>query len=218
MCWNITVSFISASIAWAVCLYLSYRKYSPRDAWYARYLFTFTLTQLTDIALWTLNDYDEEGLKACIPYQLQFGSSPSNQQVNFYVSKYIIPLIIFSQHAMQCTFPSKYYKNKRKEIIIFHLIPVTIMSFCFACSRVTESFFPVSHFTLFWGGDFTMWPYWLIQVGACMHSGKNFFPMILQNLQSTIINNGRFIIFCTSYRFSRICNVSIATKKSKQCS
>ena len=99
MCWNITISLVSASIAWMVCIYLLYRKYSPRDAWYARYLFTFTLTQLTDIVLWSLNDSSEHnGLKACIPYQMQFGSAPpSDQQVNFYVSKYIIPLIVFSE-------------------------------------------------------------------------------------------------------------------------
>ena len=101
MCWNITVSFASAATAWIVCIYLLYRKHSPRDAWYARYLFTFTLTQLTDIILWTLNESGDEGLKACVPYQLQFGSVPSEQKVNFYVSKFIIPLVIFSQHAMQ---------------------------------------------------------------------------------------------------------------------
>ena len=197
MCWNITISLVSASIAWMVCIYLLYRKYSPRDAWYARYLFTFTLTQLTDIVLWSLNDSSEHnGLKACIPYQMQFGSAPpSDQQVNFYVSKYIIPLIVFSQHAMQCTFPSKYYKNKRKEMILLHLIPVAIMSFCFACTRITKSYFPVPHATLFWGGDFTMWPYWLIQFGACMHSGLVAFVMYLL-LPKKVSNVHNFVLLC----------------------
>ena len=179
MCWNITVSAISAVTTWGVCLYLLRRKNSPRDAWYARYLFTFTLTQLADIVLWGLNESYSEGLKACVPYQLQFGSAPGEQTMNFYVSKYVIPLIIFSQHAMQCTYPSKYYRKNRTLLTLFHLVPIGIMSFCFACTRITESNFPVSHFTLFWGGDFTMWPYWLIQTGACLHSGLVAFVMYL---------------------------------------
>ena len=53
---------------------------------------------------------------------------------------------------------------------MFHIIPVTIMSFAFACTRVIPSKIH-SGGTLFWGGDFTDWPFLMIQIGAILHSG-----------------------------------------------
>ena len=47
MCWNIQVSAASATFGLAVSFYLSQRG-RPRDAFYARYLTTFTFTQMID--------------------------------------------------------------------------------------------------------------------------------------------------------------------------
>ena len=195
MCWNITVSALSACVGWATIAYLLWRKKSQRDYWYARYLLTFTFTQLVDIVLWSLNDTDQ-GLQACTSYQLQFGAAPEDGQAsNFYVSKFLVPLVVFSQHALQCTYPSDKYKDQRVQMILLHLIPVGVMSFAFACSRVTRANFPVAHDTLFWGGDFTEWPYWLIQCGACMHSGIVALVMhILQPWKVAKVHN--FVLAC----------------------
>ena len=46
MCWSIEVSMASAAWGWATCLFLLWRQRSERDSFYARYLFTFTLTQV----------------------------------------------------------------------------------------------------------------------------------------------------------------------------
>jgi hypothetical protein len=174
MCWNLQVSMASACFGWATCLYLWKRQRSDRDSWYALYLLTFTFTQIVDAFLWKMNDTTE--LQACKAYQLQFFNAPTNDQeyTNFLVSKYIIPLIVFSQHAVQLTYPSKEYKSnpeKQKIIIIGHAIPCIIMSFCFACTMLTESKFPYEDKTLFWGGDFSDYPFSLIQFGATLHSG-----------------------------------------------
>jgi hypothetical protein len=78
MCWSVEVSAASALIGWATCAFLLWRQ-RPRDIFYARYLVTFTFTQLVDIVLWNLNNGpDGDGLKACTALQQQFGSFPSD--------------------------------------------------------------------------------------------------------------------------------------------
>ena len=172
MCWNIHVSLGSAVFAWCTCVYLLARKKSPRDFWYASYLFTFTFTQVIDIALWSMHENGEYGLEACKNFQLQFGKVPESQTTNFYLSKFVVPLVVFSQHAVQCLYPSNRVSDAgRTKLIFFHLIPVAVMSFAFACTRVVRANFPVAHDTLFWGGDFEDWPFWMVQIGACAHSG-----------------------------------------------
>eukprot|EP00729_Bicosta_minor_P010771 gene10771-17360_t len=174
MCWNIEVSMASAALGWLTCIYLLWRQRSPRDTYYARYLVTFTLTQIADAYLWTLNNKQGEGgLQACTSYQMQFGSAPGGEidYPNFVVSKYVIPLIVFSQHATQLQYPSEAFKGQRGKIIALHAIPCIVMSFCFACTTLVDSNFPTNDKTLFWGGDFSMWPWTVIQVGATLHSG-----------------------------------------------
>ena len=164
--------------------------------YFARYLLTFTFTQVVDIILWMANDglvASGPGLEACKSYQLQFGaappsSSPSSSSsslfsstpsvvpklvsLNFAVSKYVIPLIVFSQHAMQLSYPSSAFPgSKRIALILAHAIPCVVMSYCFACTMLVDSKFPFPAKTLFWGGDFSDWPFWLIQGGATVHSG-----------------------------------------------
>ena len=181
MCWNIQISILSAVVGWATCLYLYYRQRSERDTFYARYLLTFTFTQLVDAFLWSLNDKklalgESEGLVACRPYQLQFSSSPTDKDTyqNYMVSKYLLPLIVFSQHATQLMYPSAEYKKNPKamhNIILAHSFPCLVMSYCFACTMLTDANFPYGDKTLFWGGDFSEFPFALIQLGATLHSG-----------------------------------------------
>jgi hypothetical protein len=183
MCWNIEVSMASAAVGWAACLFLLWRQRSARDTYYAKYLFTFTFTQIADAYLWTLNEKAGAdagmgggmggGLQACESYQLQFGSAPTGAiaRPNFLVSKYVIPLIVFSQHAMQLSYPSEAFKGQRTKIIAAHAVPCLVMSFCFGCTMLTDSHFPRDDQTLFWGGDFSKFPFLLIQAGAVMHSG-----------------------------------------------
>lgn len=180
MCWNLQVSLLSACVGWITCIYLYRRQRSERDTYYARYLLTFTFTQVVDGFLWFMNDkatlMGEQGLQACKSYQLQFSTAPSNdsEYMNFVVSKYFIPMIIFSQHATQLMYPSAKYKQNpdaQKRIIYYHAIPCLIMSFCFGCTMLTDAHFPYGDKTLFWGGDFSDYPFTLIQVGATLHSG-----------------------------------------------
>jgi len=173
MCWNIEVSAASCLVGWAACALLVIRRRSPRDLYYARYLLTFTFTQVVDIALWTLHRDTQGGLQACTAYQLGFRQLPSGhaQETNFYISKYLIPLVIFAQHAMQLSYPSPMWLKHRYLLIAAHAVPCVIVSIAFACTRLTTARFPTPHDSLFWGGDFEMWPFWLVQAGATLHSG-----------------------------------------------
>ena len=127
---------------------------------------------MVDIFLWSQHAGIDGGLQACKSLQLQFGSSPAAsdpQSANFWVSKYAIPLVVFSQHAMQLSYPSTALKEQRYPLIAFHAVPCLIMSFCFACTALVSSSFPASlgmDTTLFWGGDFSDWPFALIQARA----------------------------------------------------
>jgi hypothetical protein len=88
------------------------------------YLFTFTLTQLVDVALW----YEEGrvGLASC-------------SQPNLMVSKYIIPSVVFSQHCVQCYFPSKTLSKYRFAIAAAHLLPIAGMMYQFHCSTIVDT-------------------------------------------------------------------------------
>lgn len=167
MCWNVEVSAAAATFAWAVCLYLL-RRGGPRDSWYARYLFTFTFTQLIDIVFWSMHEkqpyvflrdlHIPGGLVACKDIQASwaFPTDANPQWPNFVMTKYVIPTIVFSQYAMQCTYPSAVFskRGQRQMLIGMHVIPSAIMSFFFACSITTPSLWPVPKDTMQWGGDF----------------------------------------------------------------
>jgi hypothetical protein len=77
------------------------------------------------------------------------------------ISKFLIPLIVFSQHWRQCDYPSTILKNERLKLKLFHLIPILVMSFAFGCTRLIDTNFPKGK-SLFWGGDFTHWPFMMI--------------------------------------------------------
>jgi len=170
MCWSFEISLLSAIYGWIVCIYLKYRgrKY---DDFYANYLFTFTFTQLIDLSLWYLNN--NGGLQSCNEYQFQFIDYPKNEQFyNYIISKFALPLVVFSQHLVQCTYPSNMisYRNGRRNLILLHLIPVFIMSFCFSCTILYPGYFPIKSKTLLWGGLLNS-SYIINQFCALLHSG-----------------------------------------------
>ena len=174
MCWNIQISAASCLVGWVACALLVVRRRSPRDLYYARYLFTFTFTQLIDIVLWHLHGETPGGLQACTAYQVQLGRNPPAghpQEANFYISKYVIPVVIFSQHAMQLSYPSPMFLQHRYKLIFAHVVPCVVVSVAFACTRLTRASFPSPHDMLFWGGDFDMWTFTVVQIGATLHSG-----------------------------------------------
>jgi len=227
MCWNLEVSAVSALFGWATCAFLWWRG-GPRDAFYARYLVTFTFTQLIDMALW----YQHEsavpgGIKACVAYQQQFGAAPEgDQHVNFVLTKFVLPCVVFAQHAMQLSYPSRRWSGpgERTKLILWHLVPVLGMSFAFACSTLWEGQWPVAGPSLLWGGDFSAWPFSLIQAAALLHSGLVAFdfwllmrddtPMLLAHLlplyavigtlaytEGTIMLGSKWCTYCLLYCF-----------------
>eukprot|EP01065_Artemidia_motanka_P025648 TRINITY_DN30626_c0_g1_i1.p1 TRINITY_DN30626_c0_g1~~TRINITY_DN30626_c0_g1_i1.p1 ORF type:complete len:310 (+),score=92.62 TRINITY_DN30626_c0_g1_i1:76-930(+) len=167
MCWNVEVSALSALVGWAACFYL-YNRGGPRDGYYARYLLTYTFTQLFDIILWSMHEDQPYaalqglkipgGLTACSEMQYSFKQIDQDhpQYANFMVTKYVLPCIVFSQYCMQCTYPSSHYNKKswhRPLLIASQIIPAVTMSFFFACSHLVQSFWPEEKMTLHWGGD-----------------------------------------------------------------
>jgi len=198
MCWNIEVSAASALVGWVACALLL-RRGGPRDGYYARYLFTYTFTQFIDIVLWSIHEKQENysflqslqtpgGLKACSEYQYSWESLPEDhpQRLNYLVTKFALPAVVMSQYAMQCTYPSEWLNSKawhRPALIAAQIVPVVIMSFCFACTYLVPSLFPEPKDTLHWGGDWGwtmegvargegLKEYWLTQIfslGSAVH-------------------------------------------------
>jgi hypothetical protein len=199
----------SCLFGWAACAILKLRK-GPRDDWYARYLVTFTFTQLVDIVLWTLHSKTKPylgntgGLQACPDLQLSFIRFPGwtdPQFYNFYVSKFLLPCVIFSQHAMQLTYPSNIANapGQRHNMIKWRMVPCAIMVFAFACTWLVPS--PYSHTheqkhdaqlytsyngtrTLHWGGDFT---HGRMQEYMCLNgTGFKFSPVCLSHVPTWV--------------------------------
>ena len=69
-------------------------------------------------------------LEGCSNYQFQIMDYPKNNQFNNYIiSKYLLPIAIFGQHSIQCTYPSNLLskKGERKKLIAPRL-PIFILS------------------------------------------------------------------------------------------
>jgi hypothetical protein len=132
MCWSAEASIIAALGAWCVCIFLYVRNVNF-DRWASAYLFTFTLTQLVDFALWM--EEGRVGLASC--------SAP-----NHTISKYIIPCVVFSQHCVQCFYPSKKLSKFRAIIAALHLLPILGMMYQFECSSIVKT---IHGSSLCWG-------------------------------------------------------------------
>ena len=144
-------SLFSAVVGWIACAILLKRNHSPRDKWYATYLVTYTFTQLIDIALWSI--HEDTPLQGCPDLKQSFSNSPTAMQMQqFLISKYLVPLVTFSQFCIQLNYPSPLLKGSRKLLVALHALPCLGMAFEFACSDIVQSAFPVAHATIRWGG------------------------------------------------------------------
>lgn len=73
----------------------------------------------------------------------------SCSDTNLVISKYIIPMVVFSQHFVQCCFPSDKLKDYRFPIAMAHLLPILGMMYQFQCSSLV----PTSQgMSICWGG------------------------------------------------------------------
>ena len=80
----------------------------------ASYLVTYTYTQLVDITLWLINT--RSPLKTCPSFIESFRSptlADESDLPNLIISKYVLPLVVFTQYWQQLSYPSEFYKEKR---------------------------------------------------------------------------------------------------------
>ena len=153
MCWNRNVSIVAAVWGWVACALLAYRR-GRNDRWYALYLFTFTLTQVIDAVLWSLQ-YDR-GLEACDGRRMSFAvGAPDGQLANLIVSKYAIPAVVIIQYAAQLAYPSSRNPRLRKVMLLGYVAAGVVMCYTSGCTDVIRAKFPEPHSTLRWGGTRT---------------------------------------------------------------
>ena len=153
MCWNRNVSIVAAVWGWVACALLAYRG-GRNDRWYALYLFTFTLTQVIDAVLWSLQ-YDR-GLEACDGRRMSFAvGAPDGQLANLIVSKYAIPAVVIIQYAAQLAYPSSRNPRLRKVMLLGYVAAGVVMCYTSGCTDVIRAKFPEPHSTLRWGGTRT---------------------------------------------------------------
>ena len=127
MCWNRNVSIVAAVWGWVACALLAYRG-GRNDRWYALYLFTFTLTQVIDAVLWSLQ-YDR-GLEACDGRRMSFAvGAPDGQLANLIVSKYAIPAVVIIQYAAQLAYPSSRNPRLRKVMLLGYVAAGVVMCY-----------------------------------------------------------------------------------------
>ena len=70
-------------------------------------------------------------------------------ETNFVISKFIIPTVVFSQHFVQCQFPSDKLKSFRIPIAMAHLLPILGMMYQFQCSSLVPT---KDGMSICWGG------------------------------------------------------------------
>ena len=87
-----------------------------------------------DVFLWL--DEGKVGLSTC-------------SDTNLVISKYIIPAVVFSQHFVQCCYPSAKLQDHRFLLAMAHLLPILGMMYQFQCSNLVET---SSGMSICWGG------------------------------------------------------------------
>ena len=75
---------------------------------------------------------------------------------NMGISKYVIPLVVLSQHFVQCAFPSTTVSaGSRTVIALLHILPIAGMMYQFGCSVLVDT---VQGPSICWGGHIAeMW-------------------------------------------------------------
>ena len=151
MCWSVQVSLAAAVYGYAVSAYLYRRKYSVRDPWYAAFLATFTTTQLCDAVLWMQQEgpHDMNGPITC-------------NATNLFVSRWIIPPVVFFQPIVISFYPSKAGQGCVRNVYrILSVIGSGILTIAYGCSTLYHGDPSKDHDklpTLLWGGvDLSFW-------------------------------------------------------------
>ena len=142
MCWSFEISIAAAVYGYLVSYYLKNRNYSIRDKWYALFLATFTTTQLFDAIFWYMKG--EEKDVPCVP-------------MNYFVSKYFLPPVLFFQPWVLSLYPSKTCKNLRPCYRLLTICGCLLMVLIYGCSKLWHAppDSPLAHDkypTILWGG------------------------------------------------------------------
>jgi hypothetical protein len=149
MCWSVEVSLAAAVYGYLVSYYLRHRNYSKRDPWYALFLATFTTTQLFDAIFWYLKGDGED--IPCVA-------------VNYYLSKFLLPPVLFFQPWVLSLYPSQSCLKFRKCYRLLTIIGCCVMIAVYKCSTVWKTTTgPDRYPTILWGG--VELPKWLVQAG-----------------------------------------------------
>ena len=144
---------LSCVVAWTACVAL-YVRGTPRSRWYSSYLVTYTFTQLVDIILWLR--HSDHALRSC-PSMVETFKTPDQladpgQYTNYVVTKYVLPLVVFTQYWQQLSYPSKVLEQHRTKLKLVFLLASLGMHYQFGCTDVVTATFPTTHDTLRWGG------------------------------------------------------------------
>lgn len=120
----------------------------------ASYLVTYTFTQLVDIVLWLR--HENHALRSC-PSMVETFNFPDQldepgQYTNYVVTKYVLPLVVFTQYWQQLSYPSEILKEHRTKLKLLFLSTSIGMHYQFGCTDVVTATFPTNHETLRWGG------------------------------------------------------------------
>jgi len=155
MCWNIESSVIAAIYGYLVSLYLYKRNYSIRDPWYAMFLSTFTTTQFLDAFFWFLKGEGDD-----IPCT----------QLNYTISKYLVPAIIFFQPLVLSWYPSTCLPSLRNP---YRLLTVLGMCVPIAYCGCTTLYTTIGGYydglqVIMYGG--LMPPVWVMGLGILLWS------------------------------------------------
>ena len=137
MCWNIRVSLCAAAWGFSVCIYLYRRNYSNRDPWYALFLGSFTSLQLFDAYYWWLRGDSED-----IPCTAS----------NYYITKFLLPVVVFLQPMVLSVFPSNALLNLRTPYRIVTAFGCSIPIFFSAAYGCTTIWRGKDRDELLWGG------------------------------------------------------------------
>eukprot|EP00035_Acanthoeca_spectabilis_P025542 m.458869 g.458869 ORF g.458869 m.458869 type:complete len:254 (+) comp21609_c0_seq1:66-827(+) len=163
MCWNIEVSLAAAVYGYSVSIYLHQRGYTSRDAWYGLFLATFTSTQAMDAIFWwikenqignelTLGDFDE---LPCTP-------------LNWYMSKFVVPLVVFFQPIAISVFPSSHLPKTRPWYRLLAVLGAMLPIIFTNCTTLYETTGLWKGKTLMYGG--VMPSYLLMSLGILFWS------------------------------------------------
>jgi hypothetical protein len=164
MCWSIQVSLLACAYGYCVSAYLYKRKYSARDPWYALFLATFTTTQLCDAILWSQQqNFWQNGHLNNEPIQCS--------STNLWVSKYLIPPVVFFQPIVLSWYPSNAGKGIYRGIYrLITIVGAFVLVVCYGCSTLWHA--PATahdHLpTLLWGG--VELPLWTVRAGILLWS------------------------------------------------